>query len=205
MKRILSVVTAVVLLLTLTACGGTQNDSAIVGEWQADIDYASVINTLISQNDVLAASGATLDGAPVKVTYTFGEDGTMSCALDREQLYKSLTTLFHEILTPVLSALGGMTVDEYIAKADMTEEELLYSLFTDDVMKSIEGVLGFTGTYTMENGKLSVTAGGVTIDANVKLKGDTLTLSTPLSLTDNAAVQKVLEKMLFPLTLTKAA
>lgn len=202
MKRLVSCLAAVVLLLTMTACGA-ENDGSAVGTWEAEIDYAGVINAIVSQNEVLAASGATLDSAPVKVTYTFAEDGTASCVLDQEQLYAGLSVMFEEILTPVIAALGGMTLEEYIANTKLSREEMLVSLFTEEVMTAIKNAVSFTGTYTVAGQRLTVTANNAQSRTAFTLDGDTLTLETPIGTTTANDAQKDAVKALYPLSLKK--
>lgn len=206
MKRIVAVCLTLVMLLSMTACGaqsGTVSEASVVGAWKCEIDYAQVVNSFIAENEVLSVSGASLDSAPVNVTYTFGEDGTVTCELDQQQFYAGLTELLTEILTPVIAALGGgMTIEEYMTSSNMNEEEMLYSLFSEELVKKMDNVLSFTGTYTVQGDQLSVTAGGHTSTAKIAVSGDTMTIDAPVGAANGEAQQAAL-KVLFPLTLTK--
>ncbi len=202
MKRVTAILMAVMMLLTMTACGA-QSDVAVVGKWQGDIDYAGVVNAFVAENDVLAASGATLDKAPIAATYTFLEDGTATCELDKTALNEQLMVLFKEILTPMMGMLGGSSVEEYIAQSGQTDEELLRSLFTDETYDGIVRVLSFEGSYTAANGKLAVTASGHTAQSKVSLDGEKLTIASPVGTTTAGALQETAAKALFPLTLKK--
>ncbi len=203
MKRVLAVLTALVMLFAMTACGAKETIN-LVGTWEGEIDYAGVVNSFVSENEVLSVSGATLDSAPVKVTYTFGEDGTASCTLDRQQFYAGLSVMLREILTPVIAAIGGgMTLEEYMATSKMSEEELLFSLFTEELVNRMENVLSFTGTYTLQHDELSVTANGDTSLTKVSVKRDTLTLEVPVGATIDNDIRKAAVQALFPLNLKK--
>ncbi len=201
MKRAIVILMAAMLLLT--ACGTQSGDVNVVGKWEGEIDYAGIVNAFMSENDVLAASGAALDGAPVTVTYTFLEDGTATCEIDKIALNDKLMAVFKEILTPMMGMLGGTTVEEYIAGSGQTNEELIRSLFTDEVYDGIVNTVCFTGTYKTENGKLSVTAGDQTMQSKVSLDGDTLTLASPVGVTAASALQETAVKAAFPLILKK--
>ena len=204
MKRILTILTAIVMLLTLTACSTTtQGDGNVVGNWQGEIDYAGVVNAFVAENDVLSVSGVTLDRAPITVTYTFLEDGTATCELDQTALDGHLMVLFKDVMSPMMGMLGGTTVEEYIANSGQTDEELLRSLFTDETYGSIVSVLEFSGTYTAANGKLSVTVNGNASQAKISLDGETLTVSSPVGTTTASDLQETAMKTLFPLTLKK--
>lgn len=204
MKRITAALTAIVMLLMLTACGTTaQGDVNVIGNWQGEIDYAGVVNAFVAENDVLAVSGATLDRAPIFVTYTFFEDGTATCELDQTALDGHLMVLFEEVMSPMMGMLGGMTVEEYIANSGQTNEELLRSLFTDETYDGIVNVLEFSGDYTVKNGKLSVTANGNASQAKISLDGETLTVASPVGTTTASDLQETAVKTLYPLTLKK--
>ena len=202
MKRIIAILTAMVMLLMLTACGG-KGDANVVGKWQGEIDYAGIVNAFMAENDVLAVSGVTLDHAPVTVTYTFLEDGTATCELDQTALNDKMMVVLKEILAPMMGMLGGTTVEEYIANSGQTNEELIRSLFTDETYDDIVKAVCFAGTYTVNSNKLTVTADGNTAMEKVVLSDDTLTLTAPFVwVTSSEAVQTAV-KTLYPLTLKK--
>ena len=202
MKRITVVLTAIAMLLMLTACGG-EGAVNVVGRWQGEIEYAGIVNAFMSENDVLAASGVTLDSAPLTVTYTFLEDGTATCEFDKTAFNDKLMVVLKEILTPMMGMLGGTTVEEYIEKSGQTDEQLIRSLFTDEVYDGIVKTVAFEGTYTVKGDKLAVTVGGQTSQAKVSLDGGTLTLSSPVGVTTSSTLQETAMKALFPLTLKK--
>ncbi len=202
MKRITAIVMAFAMLLIMTACGG-EGDVNVVGKWQGEMDYAGIVNAFMAGNDVLAASGVTLDSAPLTVTYTFSEDGKVTGELDTAALIEKLMVPFKEILTPMMSMLGGTTVEEYIEKSGQTEEQLIRSLFTDEVYDGIVKTVAFEGTYTVKGDKLAVTVGGQTSQAKVSLDGGTLSVASPIGVTTASALQETAMKALFPLTLKK--
>ena len=202
MKRITAIVMAFSMLLIMTACGG-EGDVNVVGKWQGEMDYAGIVNAFMAGNDVLAASGVTLDSAPLTVTYTFSEDGKVTGELDTAALIEKLMVPFKEILTPMMSMLGGTTVEEYIEKSGQTEEQLIRSLFTDEVYDGIVKTVAFEGTYTVKGDKLAVTVGGQTSQAKVSLDGGTLSVASPIGVTTASALQETAMKALFPLTLKK--
>ncbi|MBE6763473.1 MAG: hypothetical protein E7553_03835 [Ruminococcaceae bacterium] len=201
MKRCIAMLLAVVMLLTMTACGAKE-DVSVVGTWEAEIDYAKVINTCMAENEVLKVTGATAEKAPVKVTYVFEEDGIVSCTIDKEQLHAHLMVLFREILAPI-AALAGKTIEEYVATAGQTDEELLISLFTEGVYKNITEALVFNGGYTVSGDKLTVTADGHTLQATVKREGDTLTLSAAVGTNTATDAQAQAVQALFPAAFRK--
>ena len=202
MKRITVVLTAIAMLLMLTACGG-EGAVNVVGRWQGEIEYAGIVNAFMSENDVLAASGVTLDSAPLTVTYTFLEDGTATCEFDKTAFNDKLMVVLKEILTPMMGMLGGTTVEEYIEKSGQTDEQLIRSLFTDEVYDGIVKTVAFEGTYTVKGDKLAVTVGGQTSQAKVSLDGGTLSVASPIGVTTASALQETAMKALFPLTLKK--
>lgn len=209
MKRVTAVLTALVLMLSLTACGVTPNntptgDNALVGTWKGEIDYAGVINAVLATDETLAASGVQSNAAPVGITYVFDEDGKVTCSLDQEALYAALQETAKEILKPMIEGLMGQDIDTYLQQAGMAGEEMMKSLFPNGFIEQVEKVFAFSGAYTFEGDVLSVLIGKQALKSAVELGDGTLTFKEPVGVNvDNEAYRQAVS-VLYPLVLTKA-
>lgn len=209
MKRVMAVCMAMVMMLAMTACAGepsskTPSTDTIVGVWEGTVDYAGVINSFLEQDEIFAASDAMATTAPVPLAYEFAEDGTVGCVVDREFLYTFLEAVGRVAAEPMIQALGGMSYDEYLAMTGMTKEEMMKSVLTEELVDSIESVFRFKGTYKLNENKLTVTVGGITMESLVEMGDGTMTLESPIAAgLDNIIYQKALQA-LYPLVLTKA-
>ncbi len=209
MKQLMAVLTAAVLMLTMTACAFVPTktpagDDTLVGTWKGEIDYAGVINALMATDETLAASGVQSKAAPVGVTYVFDENGKVTCSLDRDTLYAALQDTAKEILAPMIEGLMGQDIDTYLEQAGMAAEEMIKSLFPNGFVEQIENVFSFSGTYTLDGDVLSVEVDKHALKSTVELGDGTLTLKEPVGVNMESDAYQQAVSALYPLVLTKA-
>lgn len=195
MKRAISLAVSVILLFsmlyTLTGCNG--EDPKIVGTWQAKIDYASIVNTVIYSADSMKDVGDyfKLDIFPLTTTFIFFDNGTFSVVVDANEIFQSQYSIrsymakgMEQYLAEQIRKAGlNISADDYLAMLGLNRITLGELLLTNYTLGKISEKLNTEvhGLYRAEDGKLYMTndAGKELTDENYDLyqiEGDTLTL-----------------------------
>lgn len=210
MKRMLSLTLALLLLISLSGCFGTD---PIVGTWTGEIDDASRINQLLE--DTYGAEMAQywkVETFPVTIQMTFRKNGTYSQTVDKEKLNTSMEQL-KQVLSAGLTAFledliaasnTDTTVDELMQQLNISVDDLMDSAFSDKTIGEVESEYTFEGNYKTEDGKLYTSTGlDMNVDENwyetYEISGDTLTLLSLVCELDGPTV----DQDRYPITLTR--
>lgn len=211
MKRILSLSLALLLLISLAGCFGTD---PIVGTWTGDIDDAHRINQLLE--DTYGAEMAQywkVETFPVTIQMTFRKNGTYSQTVDKEKLNVSMDQLKLVLSAGLTAFLEDLiaasntdtTVDALMQQLNISVDDLMNSAFSEKTIGEVENEYTFEGKYKTEDGKLYTSTGlDVNVDENwyetYEISEDTLTLLALVCELDDQTV----EQDRYPITLTRA-
>lgn len=186
--RLLALVLALVMMLSLTACGGEQKK--LVGTWEGTLDLAPAYNEAMSA-EVVVDQYLTIDELNIVVLMTFREDGTYDLTVTDESIDHVMAHL-REVLKKgigeyLMMILGeeveGMTIDEVLEMLEFDLDAMVEESVTPEMIEELSSELTATGTYNAEDGKLYMSDGfgegeAATFDY-YSLEGDTLTLESP--------------------------
>ncbi len=173
MKKLLCVLLAVVMLLSLTACSKPLSEE-IVGEWVVELHI---------NGDLLELENFDTDVTfPVLITFTDDGEVTMEAYDELEdETSEALTQAFKDYMLDILyDTLGedGATkdeIDELIqSQTGMTSEEYVESYMEgvnlyDELAEAVES----EGEYEVDDDKMIIEIDGDEIE--VEIKGDTMT------------------------------
>lgn len=214
-SRMLVVLLALVMALTICGCGGSDSGKDLVGTWSLDYDMAE----LMSQ--ALPSDYADFN-APLVVTicFQFNEDKTFTMFGEPESFNANFNTWMDEIVAFTVDATyaqmeaeNGMSkeeVDAQMEEANTTVEESVRAIM-DSAMASIDtnallDQMKTSGTYDTKGNKLYMAADGEEIDKNAydvfTVSGDSLKLELPAGADPSEA--EVLPGLEYPLNLKKA-
>ena len=164
MKKITALLLALVMALSLAACGSKDDSKQLVGTWQCALDLTE------KMDEEMAASLGTEYTSEVPVslylTTVFNEDGTFSMSPDLDATTESLNA-YIQALKPALVELlykeaedRGMTRDEFdsaLADSGLTVESQVDSVLAlfdvSTLLSDVESELN-SGKYKLEDGRL---------------------------------------------------
>ncbi len=175
------------LLLTCSGCGNKEKD-ALVGEWEASLEMADMLNEEIkagmgSDQDMMKYM--EVDSFKLPLTLTFKEDDTYKMAVDEDAMEQSIDLLIEGLgdgLTKYFEDMIAeegldMTVDEVLAASGYTMDSLLEESFDkEDIMSSMD-VMESSGTFKVSKGTLILTDDEGPGTESYELDGDKLTLT----------------------------
>lgn len=187
MKRVLSVLVASVLMLTmLTACG-SKTDKALLGKWTSEMDFGSYLNEGLATEPEIAEYMA-VDDFILEIELYLNEDGTYKMTADTtanmasyEAVKAELTAGMEAYLTAT-AAEYEMTLEDILAASETTIEEMMDESFSVDMYYDIIDEMESEGKFEAADGKLFMSDGlEYEIDKNVyetyTLNGNTLTIT----------------------------
>ena len=187
MKRVLSVLVASVLMLTmLTACG-SKPDKALLGKWTSEMDFGSYLNEGLATEPEIAEYMA-VDDFILEIELYLNEDGTYKMTADTtanmasyEAVKAELTAGMEAYLTAT-AAEYEMTLEDILAASETTIEEMMEESFSVDMYYGIIDEMESEGKFEAADGKLFMSDGlEYEIDKNVyetyTLNGNTLTIT----------------------------
>ena len=199
MTRILALALALILVLcTFTGCGKNSREQ-IVGKWATDIDFGSVMEKALAEEEQAAElfGDADFSGISLPLTMEFKEDGTYEVNVDKasgekavKQMADVMIPSIKELMRKELASTSGSEVsdeelDSMLAMMGMESWEdfgdmVLSQIDTDQMFDDINA----TGKYMLKNDKL-YTSGAVDEEATeesdaflCEINGDTLKLSS---------------------------
>ena len=202
MKKTLSVILSVIMVLGMLAITGCGAKNPFLGSWSGDVDMVDLFNDAMEAGvgDASMAEYFKVDEFKVKMTFTFTEKSA-SFEIDKadmesamigvkEDLVAGMTRLYQD-----LAASMGVTYEELLASADAgTVEEQVDAMFTEEMMDELFSSEDFSGEskYRFEDGKLFLSDdmnSEISEDEYMEytIEGDTLTFVKLVSDDEEAA------------------
>lgn len=169
MKKLAAWLLALVMALSLTACGSKEQTKELVGTWHCHIDMAEQVDALLG--DAMGAEDFSTGGeVPVCLDFIVSEDNTYTLALDYDETeaamkdyFAALTSAMVEVLYAQAEAEGmsreqydaalkqlGFTAEEFIASA---LDAFTVERIADDILGSDDAVVS-SGVCRAMEGKL---------------------------------------------------
>ena len=188
MKKITAFLLALVMALSLTACGSSESKQ-LVGTWQCVVDITAQMDTEMS--DALDSEYASEVPMQMYLSAVFNDDGTFTMSMDTEATTASFTA-YIQALRPVIVELSyqeaekqGMSREEYdkaLAESDLTADGLVDSILSAFDVSALLGDIGgdiTAGRYKAEKGRLYLNENGSSFKAEESvgyaLSGGTMT------------------------------
>ena len=186
-KRVLSVLVAALLLLTmLTACG-SKTDKAMLGKWVCEMDFGSYLNEGLATEPEIAQY-LMVDEFVLEVELYLNEDGTYKMTADTtankasfENVKAELADGMEDYLTAAAEEYG-LTLEDLLAASETTIDEMMDEAFGDAMYYEIIAEMEAEGKFEAADGKLYMSDGlNYDIDKNVyetyTLNGNVLTIT----------------------------
>ena len=186
-KRVLSVLVAALLLLTmLTACG-SKTDKAMLGKWVCEMDFGSYLNEGLATEPEIAQY-LMVDEFVLEVELYLNEDGTYKMTADTtankasfENVKAELADGMEDYLTAAAEE-DGLTMEDLLAASETTIDEMMDEAFGDSMYYEIIAEMEAEGKFEAADGKLYMSDGlNYDIDKNVyetyTLNGNVLTIT----------------------------
>ena len=149
MKKITAFLLALVMALSLAACGSKDDSKQLVGTWQCALDLTEKMDEEMAAN--LGTEYTSEVPVSLYLTTVFNEDGTFSMSPDLDATTESLNA-YIQALKPALVELlykeaedRGMTRDEFDSALALFDVSTLLS----DVESELD-----SGKYKLEDGRL---------------------------------------------------
>ena len=207
MKKLLAILLAVMMLLSLTACGKSGSDEpTIVGSWKGSMDLSAIM-AAIYQIEIE-------DPIPFGMTFTFNADNTYSVAVDEE----SIDAFMDAVVDMVVGMMSSMYGEEFDLETMLAEEGMTMDEFTEEIMASVnmDSILSSIASqkayYKYEDGKIYAAEDKDDLEGDlegdledlectyVTLKGKTMTITDIEQ--DGEKMSEVLPDM-FPMVFTR--
>lgn len=164
MKKLFAILLALVLALSVTACGSNDKGAELVGTWRYEMDISEYMNDQMAQ----ALGGETVPDTAMSIflTMTFNEDGTFLLDVDADATGASFDA-YMQALKPAMMEMiyqqgqdAGLTHEEFdaaLAEQGTSVENLLDSIFAmidmSSMLETLEGTSS-NGYYKVAGGKL---------------------------------------------------
>ena len=228
MKKLIALLLAAVMMLSLTACGGPE----ILGTYETTVDLTSYVAESFDEGSELGGTELSLENYlnnfSITVVCEFREDGTYSQSIDSESLDASIEEMKSAVLVMMddlllktfadlykvygytvetkedVEALTGMSWDDiFPTTLGMSAEEFLATLIDESIAESFSDTLMAEGKYIAKDGKLHMSMAPdeeCSEDAyeTYEIEGDTVTVTGGVNIEDN-------ELLDYPYVLTKIA
>ena len=156
MKKITAFLLALVMALSLAACGSKDDSKQLVGTWQCALDLTEKMDEEMAAN--LGTEYTSEVPVSLYLTTVFNEDGTFSMSPDLDATTESLNA-YIQALKPALVD-RGMTRDEFdsaLADSGLTVESQVDSVLAlfdvSTLLSDVESELD-SGKYKLEDGRL---------------------------------------------------
>ena len=164
MKKITALLLALVMALSLAACGSKDDSKQLVGAWQCALDLTEKMDEEMAAN--LGTEYTSEVPVSLYLTTVFNEDGTFSMSPELDATTESLNA-YIQALKPALVELlykeaedRGMTRDEFdsaLADSGLTVESQVDSVLAlfdvSTLLSDVESELD-SGKYKLEDGRL---------------------------------------------------
>lgn len=171
MKRLISAMLAVSLMVLLTSCGTSSETKKFIGTWTHDVDVTERMNTATEQ--VYGISAGEIEGRmQVRMVFTVAEDGSFVLYYDEDAVRASLDSYVDSLHSAVSEGFysaaeeQGFTREEYdesLAQANISIDSLIKEIFNSlDTTMLVELLTGqkaeYSGYCTAKDGKLYMAA-----------------------------------------------
>lgn len=224
-KRIGAVLLVLLMVLSMTACGGGSNDNAqFVGTWTWNVDIGDMMDNAMAES-----LGMEVDVGEVNVpfTFTFNEDTSFTMAVDEAGMTASMEKLLENMKPIMVEAIyvqgeaSDMSREEFDKalkeSTGSTVEEMVDSLMVEINVEDLMGDMDMeeastSGYYEAKDGKLYLFEEKGKVDASeyavYTVEGNTITITElkGVDLTDIAGLEDMgvtAEEVLLPMVLTK--
>ncbi len=187
MKRVLSVLAASVLMLTLLTACGSKTDNAMLGKWVCEMDFGGYLNEGLATEPEVAEYLA-VDEFILEIELYLNEDGTYKMTADTTAnmaSYEAVKAELAEGMEAYLSAAAAevdMTLEDVLSASNTTIDEMIDQSFGVDMYYGIIGEMESEGKFEAADGKLFMSDGlNYDIDKNYyetyTLEGNVLTIT----------------------------
>lgn len=166
MKKFFTLLLALCLVLSLTACGGPNKTAA--GTWNSKLDLRDLVG------DELDEILNYLESTDVEVTFVMKEDKTFTMTVDGSEVASAVKAAATAFFVDLLDSLG-ITQAQYEAITGKSLESMIgeaVGIINDEVLRRT-----VTGTYKDERGSLTLSA--KSFSARGSWEGDLLSLTVP--------------------------
>lgn len=200
MKRFLAYVMVAVMLLALLAGCTPAEKKQLQGSWKGQADLAMAYETMLAGADPGMTGHIDIQNFTVELTLTFNEDGTYTWTANEIQLENGTKNMMKAIssgLATYLQIQTGMSIEQLLQASGKTMDELMAEYFDPNMTEVVKKTLCSEGTYTIDDGVLTLTdtEGTVVFEGNVSVSKDALELKN--------GVANQLISNLMPLSLKK--
>lgn len=186
-SAVLSIVLVLSMLLCLTGC--SSDADKLVGTWECELDLSEQLNDELASDPEVAEFVEIKDFTMV-IIMEFEDDGTYSMSVDEDALGETFESLKVDVAEGMAAYLENMaleemgvemTADEIMELAGMNMDDLINSVFTEEMLDELVSGMEQEGNFEAKNGKLYTSAGlDYDVDPEVyetyELDGDELTL-----------------------------
>lgn len=158
MRKLAALLLALVLALSMTACGGDQEK--LVGVWETEVDFAPIFNNTLGDHE--GAEYLKVDSLKLKMILTFHEDDTYSMVADAasvdaamKHLRRTLKTGMEEYLVETIAAAGlDLELGDILHMLNTDMDSLIDEVLTPDMVENMAAIMAAQGQYLAEEGKL---------------------------------------------------
>lgn len=213
MKRMFAAIMAMIMMLALAGCGGSDAD-ALVGNWAAEIDMSSLTNDMLAEMGMGMEEYFQFEDFAITMDLTFNDDGTYSFAMNEDSVKAAVDTMLVTIEDGMIKMLEDqiaeygldMTVDEMLAASGMSMDDLMAELDAEALVDEMMADSDSEGNYKAKDGKLYLSDGkDYAVDENIydtyELDGDTLTLTEHFGEEDED--EQAFEDEMYPIVFNK--
>lgn len=155
-KRWILCLALIMAVAALAGCSPTDGE-LMEGKWTGQADLAAAYKSMLAGADPTVAAHMDLGEFTVRLTVQFKEDGTYRVRADQEDLEAGAARMEAAIragLAAYMQAETGKTMDNLLAAAGMTMDEVMEQYFDADLALVVRQNLESEGTYKVSGGKL---------------------------------------------------
>lgn len=166
MKKTVAIILCISMLCAtmamLSGCG--KEESKFIGSWKADINMAAALNEGFAEAPEMAEY-LKVDKFMVVMNFTFNEDGTYSCSMDKDSLMTALEGLKDPLAEGMTAYFKAMfdsegldtSVDESLGSLGIDMDSMMDQVLSSVDLDSMEDEMKTEGKYKVKDGKLFTT------------------------------------------------
>ncbi|MBR5223957.1 MAG: hypothetical protein IKV81_07330 [Clostridia bacterium] len=164
MKKILSLILTVLIILSTLLLSGCGDKGKFVGKWTTTIKLADKLNEKFKADENMAEY-VNFTEFNVTLIYTFNKKGTYSVTVDENETKKSFAVaqkdfekIVENYMVASMKAQGfDMTLEQILKLSGTSMEEIIGGSFNDELFDDLTGDIATSGNYKVKNGKLYTT------------------------------------------------